>query len=478
MDPARARPTRQRRVRPQRTLGHAGVNIVGGYLEYNERDRALASPENRHRTFSDLLINISIVGAGVRYFLNLIGGATWTVMPAETPDGEMYAELIDVMLKEDPDTPWHRIIRRCAMYRFYGYSVQEWTAKRREDGLLTFLDIAPRAQRTIERWDVDTPGKVWGCWQRSPQSYEQIYLPRAKLLYLVDDTLHDSPEGLGLFRHLVDPGRRLRRYLQLEGMGFETDLAGIPIARGPFTELARMVKDEEIDEADRLRLEAPLHEFADKHIRTPNLGMTLDSSVYRGEDDRAQPTAVREWDIELLQGGATSFAENAAAIERTIRDIARILGVEQLLLGSDGGSYALSQDKTHAFYLQVDGALTEIREAVEKDLVDTLRWLNGWPEDAMPTLKTEAISHRDVTKIAAVLRDMATSGFIMDPESPVWQELLGLMGFDIQPGMILVKPEEEPDDDNDDDPDGDPDDDDDADPNADPKDQPPEDDDA
>lgn len=469
MDPARARPTRQRRVRPQRTLGHAGVNIVGGYLEYNERDRALASPENRHRTFSDLLINISIVAAGVRYFLNLIGGSTWTVMPAETPDGETYAELIDVMLKEDPATPWHRIIRRAAMYRFYGFSIQEWTAKRREDGLLTFLDIAPRAQRTIERWDVDTPGTVWGCWQRSPQSYEQIYLPRAKLLYLVDDTLHDSPEGLGLFRHLVDPGRRLRRYLQLEGMGFETDLAGIPIARGPFTELQEKINDEALTPGQVAELVAPLEEFAERHIRTPKLALTLDSAVYRGEDDRAQPTAVREWDVELLQGGSTSFAENAAAIERTIRDIARILGVEQLLLGSDGGSYALSQDKTHAFYLQVDGALTEIRESVEKDLVDTLRWLNGWPKDAMPTLKTEAISHRDVTKIAAALRDMATAGVVLDPNGSVVQEVFGLMGFDIRRRAILAKPEGEPEGD-----DTDPD----ADPNADPKDKPPEDDDA
>ena len=119
------------------------------------------------------------------------------------------------------------------MYRFYGFSIQEWTARRRDDGFLTFADIAPRSQRTIERWDVDEAGQVLGALQRSPQTQEEIYLPREKLLYIVDDTLNDSPEGLGLFRHLVAPSRRLKRYEQLEGFGFETDLRGIPIGRSP-----------------------------------------------------------------------------------------------------------------------------------------------------------------------------------------------------------------------------------------------------
>ena len=61
---------------------------------------------------------------------------------------------------------WARIVRRAAMYRFYGFSIQEWTAKRRPDGLLTLADVAPRSQMTIERWDMLTDGSIQGVVQR------------------------------------------------------------------------------------------------------------------------------------------------------------------------------------------------------------------------------------------------------------------------------------------------------------------------
>ena len=420
---------RPRRVSPTQTVGAAGTANYGGYLVVREKSPELASHDARYRTFANILANTSIVAAGVRYYVNLIGGARWSFSPAQGQRTAQYAELLEAMLTDDPETSWARIVRRAAMYRFYGFSVQEWTATRRGDGMLTLADVAPRAQVTIERWDTDEKGKMRGAIQESPQTHEPIYLPREKLLYVVDDTLEDSPEGYGLFRQLVAPAKRLSRYEQLEGFGFETDLRGIPIARAPLTELAEKVERGDITEADRKRLEAPLADFVREHIKNPELGMLLDSEVVRGTDDAERPSTTRMWDVELLQGSSTSFAENASAIERLNREIARILGVEQLLLGSDTGSYALSKDKTHAFYLLVDGALTEIREAVEKDLVTALWRLNGWPVDMMPEIKTEAVSYIDVEQAAAALRDLAMAGAPLVPDDPAYGEMLDLLGL-------------------------------------------------
>ena len=417
-----------RRPKPTETLGVPGTAIHGGYVEEHERSPDLAYRGARYRTYADILTNTSIVAAGVRYFVNLVGGARWTFSPSESDAGGEHAELAEAMLTRDPATPWHRVVRRAAMYRFYGFSVQEWTARRRSDGLLTFSDVAPRAQSTIERWDVDPAGVVLGAVQDSLQTRRQIYLPREKLLYLVDDTLSDSPEGLGIFRHLVSPARRLRRYEQLEGFGFETDLRGIPIGRAPFSELAGMVQDGDLSEEQRARIEEPMRRFVENHIRDPKLGLLLDSMVYRTENEAGAPSQVRLWDVESFTGSATSFAENAAAIERLNREMARILGVEQLLLGSDQGSFALSRDKTHAFHLMVDGALTEIREAVEHDLLRTLWLLNGWPSETMPEIRTEAVRYTDVQQIATALRDMATAGAVLDPDDPVIGEVRDLMG--------------------------------------------------
>ena len=405
---------------PTRTIGVPGYAIIDGYIETNEKNANLASVRERYKTYSEILANATIVAAGTRYFLNLVAKAKWTFAPAEHPEGEKYAKIAEEMLTTDPATPWHRIVRRAAMYRFYGFSIQEWTAKRRDDGLLTFGDIAPRPQLTIKRWDTEKDGRVLGIAQEDPNTYEEIYIPRAKILYMVDDTLSDSPEGLGLFRHLAAPAQRLFRYEQLEGFGFETDLRGIPIGRGPFSELRQMVTEGEITEVQRVEIEKPIRTFVENHIKTQKLGMMLDSATYVGQDENAKPSAVKQWDIELMKGSSTSFKENAAAIERVNREMARVLGVEQLMLGSDSaGSNAMSRDKTSAFFLVVDGALLEVKEAVADDLLETIWKLNGFPKESKPTINTESIRFVDVEEVAIALRELALAGAPITPDDPV-----------------------------------------------------------
>ena len=420
---------RSRRASPTETVGVRGTAIHGGHIEHGERSRELSSTYSRYHTYADILANTSIVAAGVRYFLNLVAKAAWTFTPSEDDTTGEYAERVEAMLKKDPATPWHRIVRRAAMYRFYGFSVQEWTARRRDDGLFTFADIEPRAQRTIERWDVDPGGAVLGTLQRSPQTQIEIYLPRSKLVYIVDDSLNDSPEGMGLFRHLVEPTKRLARYEQLEGFGFESDLKGIPVARAPFSELQAMVDSGDLTDEQRLKIEEPLRRFIKDHIKTPDLGLLLDSITYTTSDDATKPSLVKQWDIDILKGTSNSFRENAAAIERLNRELARILGVEQLLLGSTGtGSLALSRDKTSSFFLLVDGALTEIREAFEADLIDKLWMLNGWDLSLKPQVAVESVKGQDIEQIAGALRDLATAGAPMLPDDPAVAELRALLG--------------------------------------------------
>lgn len=417
-------------AKPTTVQGAPGFSVVGGYLESPERGKALGSHEGRYTTYSELLSNVSVVAAGVRYFLNLVAGAGWSFTPAEHPDGERMAELAEAILTDDPSTSWARIVRRAAMYRFYGFSVQEWTATRHADGHYTLRDVQSRAQSTIKRWDVAEDGTVLGVGQESPQTMRELYIPRSKLLYLVDDTLSDSPEGLGLFRHLAEPSARLRRYEQLEGTGFEGDLRGIPVGRGPFRDIEAKVQNGTMTRQDAAALMKPLRDFLRAHVRSEKLALSLDSSTYETTDDAKRPSSVRQWDLELLNGGSTSFAEVAAAIERVNREMARVLGVEQLLLGGDGGgAFALGKDKTSSFFLLVDGALREIREQVADDLLKTVWRLNGWDMESMPVLGTEAVRHTDVQEAAAVLRDLATAGAVLDPNDPAINELRDALGL-------------------------------------------------
>lgn len=420
---------KRRRVGSTQTAGVRGVRIIGGFIDEEELNKELRGIK-RYKTFSNLLANVSIVAAGTRYFLNLIAKAQWKFEPSEDDKDGEFADRVEKMLTDDPLTPWHRVVRRSAMYRFYGFSVQEWTARRDDDGFLTFKDIAPRPQITIERWDVNEEGRVEGLVQTNPNTQEDVFLPRAKLVYLVDDTLSDSPEGLGIFRHLAQPGARLKRYEQLEGFGFETDLRGIPIARGPFTELAKMEEAGEISKEQREKIELPMRTFIEKHVKTPSLGLLLDSITYRDEGETASPSSVKQWDVELLKGSNTTQEQVAATISRINHEMARILGVEGLLLGGEKvGSLALSKDKSHNLFLLVDGALLEIAEQYDADLVDTLFRLNGWPMEMKPIMKHESVQFKDVEQITNSLRNMATAGAVLAPDDPAIAEVRALLGL-------------------------------------------------
>lgn len=423
---------RRPRVGPTQTAGTGGTQVVGGYIVSVEKDSSLLGLKKYER-FADILTNVSIVGAAVRNFLNLVSSVRWKYEPADGSgaQGEEIALQVEQIL-DDMTTPWHRVVRKAAMFKFHGFSMQEWTAKKRDDGSIGFLDIEARPCFTIERWDVDEGGTINGVLQRSPQTGQELYIPRAKLLYMVDDSLKDSPEGLGIFRHLIEPAKRLQRYEQLEGFGFETDLKGIPLGRAPLGALAQALKSGAITTDEQRAYLAPIEAFLETHIKTPQTALMLDSDTYRTLDESASPSAVKKWDLELLQGQGTSDASVAvgAAVSRVIREIARLLGSEHLLLGEmGGGSHAMHKDKTSQFSQMVDSAVIEIVEAIEADILPVLFELNGWPPELFPTIKATSVAQRDVAEMTGALASLAQAGATMSPDEEAIGEIFDMMGL-------------------------------------------------
>lgn len=430
----------------QKTIGAPGVPLYGGYILEDETSSNLTG-KNKYRTYSTLLANVSIVAAGVRYFQNLISHPTWNTVPAnDSAEARRYADLVDEIL-EDMDTPMHRVVKRAAMMRFYGFSVQEITAKRREDGTLGIADIAPRAQKTIERWERDPKnGSIVGCYQRIPQSGKEVFIPRDKMFYVVDDSLNDSPEGLGLFRHVAEPARKLQRYEQLEGFGYESDLRGIPIGRAPLEDLS------ELPAAEQTQALAAIKQFMKNHVKSPELALLLDSKTYETQDESARASNVKKWDVDLLKSSATSQPEVLRSIERLNREIARVLGVEQILLGDhSGGSFALASEKSHSFALMIDGTLKELRSQFYSDVITFIFRINGWPMDLRPKMQADRLQTRRVEEVTSALRDMAQAGAVMAPDDPAInavRDLLGLPEADLEQAAadaaLLEQPQTKP----------------------------------
>jgi hypothetical protein len=415
---------------PMARMGVPGYGITGGYILPRDVDRRL-SPRERYRLYEENLVNVAIIATGVRYFLDLVSGASWNFEPADDskPAADV-AEFVQDALIDDMETSFSRVIRRQARYKFDGFQIQEWTAKPREDGRIGFHDIEPRPCHTIEQWDIDERGSVRGVIQMNPNNGQTLYLPRQKLIYVTDDTLSDSPEGLGLFRHLIRSAAGITRFEDLEHWGFETDLQGIPVGRAPLAALDRAVEDGQISKDAAAMARNVMDHFIANHIRGPKTGMVLDSATYTTTDDRQAPSNQRLWDLELLKSGGTSHAQINEAIKRKTQELARLLGVEHLLLGSEGGgSLALSQSSTRRLHGMVNSTLHELKDVGSKQMIKPLMMLNNIPRALWPKPKPEEIAYRTVEEVTGALASLAQAGVPLMPGDAAVDEVRDLIGL-------------------------------------------------
>jgi hypothetical protein len=420
----------KQKVVPFKEAGAMGVAVWGGYIDSGETNSKL-SGSNRYKTAADVLSNISVVAASVRYFLNLLANPQWRVMSAnDTARGKQAAEFVESVM-EGLVSSWTRIVRRSGMYRFHGFGFQEWTAMKRPDGLIGFTDIEVRAQHTIDKWDVTENGTVRGVWQRSPQTGAELYLPRWKLVYLRDDTLTDSPEGMGWFRHLVEPAERLKEYLTLEKIGFERDLAGVPVGRAPLTALNRAVRAGTLSSQDANDMVDGLKNFVKMEVKKQNTGIVLDSQPFENQSaDGLQAASTQQWGVDLLTSDAGNLQQLGDSIHRISVEMARIIGTEILFIGSDGkGSMALSKDKSNNLFLNVNGTLDEMVEMFTRDLIEPLWRLNGFDPEIMPHFTHEDIAVRDAEQISITLRNMASAGAVLGPDDPAINDLRDMLGI-------------------------------------------------
>ena len=431
--------------------GTDGIVAPGGYLWRGESNPDLVG-HKLWLTISDTITNTIVVAAAARYFLNLVAGTEWEVEPNERAgaDGKRAAEIVrEGLLKAEMGKPWSAIVRKAALYKFYGFSAHEWIVKRRTDGMIVYADIQHRPQYTIHWWDKPTErDPLAGLVQQTRQG-NRYYLPRERLFYCVDDSLTDDPGGLGLMRHIIPRAKRLEAFEKLEGIGFETHLRGIPYGRAPIERLRAYAKanskgsgwvEEQLD---------AITTFTASHIKTADLGLVLDSSPYF--DKEGHPSSVPQWALELLTGEGGPLQEQAAAINRVNLEIARVIGAEFMMMGGSGGqsgNRAMHEDKTDQFGNMIQSTLGEEAGFAKNDLAHTIVALNGLDaETCTPKLLPGSVATEAVQQVCQSLQLLAQAGAPLMPGDPAIDQLRARMHLSEQPkitpelgGMLPKKP--------------------------------------
>ncbi len=406
--------------------GGDGVQAYGGYLQSPEQSHELQG-SRKWVTYANAR-NTAIVATGLRYSLGLLAGTTWHAEP-NPRGGRDAARAVDIvdqgLINAQLPRPWSAVVRKAALYKFDGFSLHEWTTSRRSDGMIVFADIAHRPQYTIERWNKPSEKMPWDAVEQLTKNGNRWTIPRGRMFYCVDDTLTDSPDGVGLMRHIVDLVRKLGVYEGLEGLAFQTDLRGMPIGRAPIKDLIADATAASGSTASSIEAyvrdrTAALREALQGIVKSPDKLQYLlfDSTTYRNADQSAV-SDVQKWAFDLLKGESNGLPEIAAAIGRVQLEISRVLGIEFAMVGGNdsAGSHGMHTDKTDVFAQNLQTTLTEVADFATNDLARVLVGLNGLdPETCTPRLVAEPISTEAIESVCRALATLAQAA--LQPDDP------------------------------------------------------------
>tara|TARA_B110000093_G_scaffold175821_1_gene210632 strand:+ start:664 stop:2070 length:1407 start_codon:yes stop_codon:yes gene_type:complete len=433
----------------KQTLGVAGDNTHNGMIRADEFLPQLRGSK-AIRKYREMRDNDATIGAVMYSVEQILRDVELTVKPVNDSDeAKVEADFVTSVL-DDMDHTLDDHVAEALSYLSYGFGWFEVIYKRRvgptersdkkhskyTDGRLGVKKIAARAPWTINKFDVNQKtGDVLGIEQSVGNMNGRNYIPLNKSLYYRTTSLNGDPSGRSILRNAYTSYEYLNNLQSIEAIAVERELAGIPVARIPAEYLSG---DASVAQAGFVHdLQGILRD-----VKFNEQGyIVLPSDTYPDKD--GAPSNTRLVDIELMASNGKRNIDIGPMITRYQHDIARSVLSEFLLLGTSGGSYALSKSKTDLFLRALESYIQAIVDVLNKQLVERLWQLNGLNYDLMPRIEAGDVAPHDLREVSSFLRNLNGADIDVSAHPEVVNDLMSIaeLDFDV---AAYKKPEPEP----------------------------------
>lgn len=397
-------------------VGLTGLEHSGGIVteEFHPKLRA----DQGMRVWQEMTDNDPIVGAILKAIDLLIRQVTWTTKAAsDSPEDQANAQFIDECM-DDMSVSWHDNISEILSMLPYGWSYHELVYKIRRgpdqenpslrskytDGRVGWRKMEIRAQPTRDRWVFDEDdNSLVGMWQTSPPDYKRNFIPIEKALLFRTTTHKANPEGKSVLRNAYRPWVLKKRFEEVEGVGIERDLAGLPIA---YVDPA-ILKDSATDEEKAIL--AAIKKIV-RNIRRDQQEGIIWPQVY---DERGN----KLYDLQLLNSGGMRQFDVGVIIDRYDRRMAQSVLADFIMLGHESvGSFALSSSKTRLFAVALGAWLDAIGSVLNRHAIPRLFELNNINPDALPEIVHDDLEIPDLAELADFMAKLSGIGIVFDDD--------------------------------------------------------------
>jgi len=412
-------------------VGSSGLQQSGGII----RDDFLRQLQGKQAfaNYREMADNDPVIGAMLSSIEMIIRAVDWSVEPADAndPAAVKEAEFISECIS-DMSSSWDDTLSAILSFLVYGFSLHEIVYKRRQgftndtrtrskyqDGRIGWRKLPVRSQDTIQRWNLDPSGGIQGAYQMDPYNSRKgnVYLPIEKCLLFRTTSKMNNPQGRSVLRNAFVPWYYKRRIQEIEAIGIERDLAGLPVALVPPQLLSNSATAQE-----RAALDA-IKQIVRNIKRDEQEGVVFPLAY---DPDTGNPA----FDLKLLSSGGSRQFDTDAIVSRYDQRISMTVLADFLLLGHERiGTQALSVSKIDLFVRSIEAYLSEIAEVFNQHGIPRLMRLNGVNERLSPSLTYSTPKNIDLAQIGGFITSLAQAGAPLFPDENLEAYLRSIAGF-------------------------------------------------
>ena len=409
----------EQKIDPFVELGVAGVRRTGGVIR-DEFVNQLRGQQGA-RLWREMSDNDPVIGALIFAIERLILQIEWRVEPfadGTSADQEM-ADFVEECL-DDMSNSWAQTLQDILSMLVYGYSFAEIVYKRRggpdqtdpskrsafSDNKIGWRKISVRAQETTYDWLIDDKGGIQGLRQQDPNglSIGLLTIPIEKGLLFRTSTVRNNPEGRSLLRNAYRSWKFKKTIEEIEAVGIERDLAGLPVALVPPSLLSSLASTGE--QAARGAIEDMVRGIK----RNENEGILF--PLQYDENGREM------YKLTLLTTGGTRAFDTDKIVSRYDQRIAMTVLADFILLGHENvGSFALGASKIDLFTTAVSQIAKSIADVINQFAIPRLLKLNGMDTSRQPNLVFGELNHVDLGLLGEFIAKTAGAGALVIDEA-------------------------------------------------------------
>jgi hypothetical protein len=352
------------------------------------------------KRFNEMRLNSPIIGALLLSIENPLRSTSWTFTSDDRDDPRL--ELLEDA-RRNLEHSWNDHISEALTMLPFGFSIFEMVYEL-VDGKMLWRSFSPRGQDTVYRWlyeevqnsinDQSPKQRLKGFVQLAPPKYHPTSIPIERLMIYRLHTERDNPEGRSILRTAWVPYYYIKHIQQIEAIGIERDLAGLPVISLPMGATTGGADTDDKKAAKIVR-----------NIRN---------------DEQSGIVLPQGWSLSLLSTGGSKQIDTDKTINRYEKRILTSALAQFLMLGQDGvGALALSKDQTDFFTMSVNAVGDIIAETFTKTAIKQLMDLNGYDAKGLRLEHTPAQGNIGITAVADFLQKVG-SFITWTPEDEVW----------------------------------------------------------